>query len=160
MSTLDHLYDEPRWVGWLNEPRGPEGKLTKVPYSPSGRKAEADDPATWGTKAEAELVYKRLANGHGGGIGIELGDVGGDLFLCGSTSILASTRASSSPGPPKSSGGLLVTQRSRPAGGARRFSFMLSLTTSLPFGGQHKSISGDNGKEGAGAITLPQSNSI
>ena len=53
MTTLDDLAGEPRWVAWRNEPRaGSPEKVTKVPYSPRGRKAKADDPATWGTRAQ------------------------------------------------------------------------------------------------------------
>src|SRR5215468_10117180 len=85
MTTLDDLASEPRWVAWRNEPRSDNPKkLTKVPYSPAGHKAKADDPATWGNRAAAEARAKRLDKPHGGGIGIELG-AGGDagLFLGG-----------------------------------------------------------------------------
>jgi putative DNA primase/helicase len=78
---LDALAHEARWVAWRNELRG--GKPTKVPYAPNGKMAKADDPATWGTRAEAEARAKKLINGHGGGIGIELGDLGGDIHLAG-----------------------------------------------------------------------------
>ncbi|MEJ0019741.1 MAG: VapE domain-containing protein [Acetobacteraceae bacterium] len=61
-----------RWVIWRNELRN--GKATKVPYSPrTGQRAKADDPATWGTRAEAEAAVPRLVNGTGGGIGLQLG---------------------------------------------------------------------------------------
>jgi putative DNA primase/helicase len=79
--TLDSLADEPRWVAWRSEERG--GRLTKIPYSPGGGKAKADDPSTWGTRAEAEAGAQRLVNGLGGGIGIELGDLGFDIYLGG-----------------------------------------------------------------------------
>lgn len=75
------LVDEKRWVGWRNELRG--DKLTKVPYAPNGRKAKADDPATWRTRAEAEKVRAEIVNGLGGGVGIELGDLGADQHLGG-----------------------------------------------------------------------------
>jgi predicted P-loop ATPase len=78
---LDALAHSPRWVAWRNEPRG--GKPSKVPYAPDGKRAKADDPATWGTRAEAEARAKKLVNGHGGGIGIELGDFGSGVFLAG-----------------------------------------------------------------------------
>jgi len=58
-------------------------KATKVPYSPNGGKAKADDPSTWGTRAEAEKKASQIVNGLGGGIGIELGDLGADTFLVG-----------------------------------------------------------------------------
>src|SRR6516164_7080057 len=78
---LDALAHEARWVAWRSEPRG--RKVTKVPYAPTGKRAKADDPATWGTRAEAEARAKRIVNGQGGGIGIQLGDFGGDKHLCG-----------------------------------------------------------------------------
>jgi putative DNA primase/helicase len=78
---LDALAPETRWVAWRNELRG--GKLAKVPYAARGGRAKADDPSTWGTRAEAEARAKKLVNGHGGGIGIELGDLGGDIYLAG-----------------------------------------------------------------------------
>ncbi len=60
---------------WRNELRN--GKPTKVPYSPrNDRKAKADDPTTWGTRAEAEAAVSRLVNGSGGGIGLQLGLLG------------------------------------------------------------------------------------
>ena len=78
---LDILAQEARWVAWRNELRG--GKFTKVPYASNGQRAKADDPATWGTRAEAEARAKRIVNGQGGGIGIQLGDLGEDKHLCG-----------------------------------------------------------------------------
>jgi len=81
MTALDALACEPRWVAWRNEPRG--GKPTKVPYAPDGRKAKADDPSTWGTRKAAEARASRIVNGQGGGIGIQLGDLGADTHLCG-----------------------------------------------------------------------------
>lgn len=38
------LKKEPRWVCWKFEQRG--GKATKVPYTPTGRRAKSNDPAT------------------------------------------------------------------------------------------------------------------
>jgi predicted P-loop ATPase len=65
-----------RWVAWQTEDR-PGGKPTKVPYAPDGRKAMADKPRTWGTRAEAEARAARLARPYGdGGVGFELGDLG------------------------------------------------------------------------------------
>ncbi len=81
MSPLDQFAQDPRWVAWRNEQRGE--KLTKVPYCRFDRKAKADDPGTWVVRAAAEQAAKKLVNGKGGGIGIELGDLGGDLFMCG-----------------------------------------------------------------------------
>jgi hypothetical protein len=78
---LDTLAHEARWVAWHNELRG--GKFTKVPYASNGRKAKSDDPVTWATRAKAEATAAKLINGEGGGIGIQLGDLGGDTFLAG-----------------------------------------------------------------------------
>ncbi len=84
MRALDSLATEPRWVAWRNEPRGADGKNTKIPYNPRTRKqAKANDSETWGTRAEAEAAVPQLVNGIGGGIGIELGDLGADLHLAG-----------------------------------------------------------------------------
>jgi len=47
MMPLDLFTDDPRWAAWRTELRG--DKATKVPYSPNGGKAKADDPSTWGT---------------------------------------------------------------------------------------------------------------
>lgn len=82
MSALDPLADERRWVAWRSEPR--RGKMTKVPYSPAGGRAKTDDPATWGTRAEAEARAAKLINGKdSGGVGLILGDLGVDIFLAG-----------------------------------------------------------------------------
>jgi hypothetical protein len=82
MTPLDILAPERRWVAWRNELRG--GKLTKVPYSPhTGHKAKADDPRTWNTRSAAEACAHNIVNGLGGGIGIELGDLGDSTSLGG-----------------------------------------------------------------------------
>ncbi|MDJ0391489.1 phage/plasmid primase, P4 family [Roseomonas sp. E05] len=87
--ALADLAALPRWVAWQTEGRGPEGKPTKVPYSPLGAKARADSPATWGTRDAAEIRAEVLPRPFGaGGVGIELGDhaglaIGGiDLDTC------------------------------------------------------------------------------
>ncbi len=81
--TLSALATAPRWVAWQTEDR-PNGKPTKVPYSPSGAKARADTPRTWGTRAQAEAMAERLPRLHGqGGVGIELGELGGGVSLGG-----------------------------------------------------------------------------
>src|SRR3954447_23027333 len=82
MTPFDSLAGEPRWVAWRIEMRG--GKATKVPYAPKGGRAKAGDPSTWGTRAEADARARVIVNGHhSGGIGIELGDLGGDTYLAG-----------------------------------------------------------------------------
>lgn len=94
MSLAD-LADLPRWVAWQVEDgkKGKDGKArkpTKVPYSPFGPKAKADDPSTWGTRAQAETRAGKLPKTYGmGGIGPMFGDlddgriIGGiDLDTC------------------------------------------------------------------------------
>lgn len=77
------------WVAWQTEDRQ-NGKPTKVPYSPTGARARADAPSSWGTRASAETMAAKLPKPYGlGGVGIELGDladgsaIGGiDLDTC------------------------------------------------------------------------------
>jgi putative DNA primase/helicase len=77
-TSLSALADMPRWVAWQTEGRGQQGKPTKVPYAPDGRKAKADDPRTWGTREAAELQASKLPRPFTvGGVGIELGDCAG-----------------------------------------------------------------------------------
>src|SRR5215469_14143642 len=76
------MAESQRWVGWRNEKRRGD-KYTKVPYGARDRHAKADDPATWVTRAEAEATERRIRNGHGSGVGIELGDLGADHHLAG-----------------------------------------------------------------------------
>jgi predicted P-loop ATPase len=85
VQAFDALEFEPRWVGWRNEPRADDpAKLTKVPYCPHAwRKAEANDSATWGSRSSAEIWAQKNVNGQGGGIGIELGDLGNGTSLGG-----------------------------------------------------------------------------
>ena len=83
MSALELFAGALRWVAWRNEPRGPENKITKVPYGANGKRAKADDPATWLTRAAASALAQKLINGAGGGIGYQLGDHGGDLHIVG-----------------------------------------------------------------------------
>lgn len=78
IGTLADLADMPRWVAWCTEERN--GKPTKVPYNPvSGGRAKADDPTTWGTRAQAEARAKRL----GGAVGVQLGPINSDYALGG-----------------------------------------------------------------------------
>jgi hypothetical protein len=81
MTAFAALADQPRWVAWRSEMRS--GKATKVPYGRGDRHAKADDPATWLTMTEARAIARRFYDGSGGGIGIELGDVGADQYLGG-----------------------------------------------------------------------------
>jgi hypothetical protein len=83
--TLDSLAHLPRWIPWREEMR--KGKPVKVPYSAQGRgEGETDNPATWGTRAQAEARAKTLLNGsRKGGIGIVMGELadGSDRSLGG-----------------------------------------------------------------------------
>ena len=81
MTALDALAPQPRWVAWRIEIRG--DKPAKVPYAPQGGRAKADNPTTWGSRAEAEARAARIVNGQGGGVGIELGGLEGDTHLAG-----------------------------------------------------------------------------
>ena len=72
-----------RWVAWQTEDR--KGKPTKVPYAPmGGGRAKADDPRTWGDRAQAERRATALPKPYGlGGVGLELGDLGDGRILAG-----------------------------------------------------------------------------
>jgi hypothetical protein len=76
--SLAEMAATPRWVAWQAEERGPGGAPTKVPYSPrAAGKARADDPTTWGARADAEARADRLPKPlRTGGIGFVLGDLG------------------------------------------------------------------------------------
>src|ERR1700760_799432 len=70
--TLDTLSAQPYWVAWRPLPRN--GEVTKIPFSPvTHRRAEADEPKTWGTRPEAERADKELPSStYGqGGVGLE-----------------------------------------------------------------------------------------
>jgi hypothetical protein len=68
--TITELQAQRRWVLWKLEKVG--DKQTKVPYQPNGRKAKANDSATWGTYAECAAVVSSFS-----GAGIVLGTVDG-----------------------------------------------------------------------------------
>ena len=71
------LKKEPRWVCWKFEQRG--GKTTKVPYTPTGRRAKSNDPATWAAFDECRAAHE---GGCFDGIGFQLdgsGIVGVDI---------------------------------------------------------------------------------
>lgn len=71
------LKKEPRWVCWKFEQRG--GKMTKVPYTPTGRRAKSNDPATWAAFDECRAAHE---GGRFDGIGFQLdgsGIVGVDI---------------------------------------------------------------------------------
>lgn len=79
--TLASLADHRQWVVWRNEMRN--GQLTKVPYSPRGTPAKADDRSTWAVREEAEAAVPRIVNGLGGGIGLELGEIANGVSIGG-----------------------------------------------------------------------------
>jgi hypothetical protein len=63
-------------VAWQTEDRK-EGKPTKVPYAPDGRKARAGVAHTWGTRPEAETRTGLLPRPYQqGGVGLEFSDLG------------------------------------------------------------------------------------
>lgn len=67
----------PRWVCWKFEQRG--GKMTKVPYTPTGVRAKSNDPATWAAFDECRAAHE---SGSFDGIGFQLdgsGIVGVDI---------------------------------------------------------------------------------
>jgi hypothetical protein len=75
-AALAPLTKLPRWVVWKwewREGKDKDGKWTKPPYQPSnpGRKAENNNPKTWGTFAEAVAMVK---SGRADGIGFNLLD--------------------------------------------------------------------------------------
>ncbi len=86
MIAFADLAAHRRWVAWRGEPR--DDDITKAPYIGPGIKARADDPSGWITRAQAETLASRIMDGHGGGIGLELGTVadvtlgGVDLDTC------------------------------------------------------------------------------
>ena len=71
------LKERPHWVCWRYEIR--DGKRTKVPYQPSGAKAESDNRATWSDFEAVQAVAARFS-----GIGIMCADglAGLDLDHC------------------------------------------------------------------------------
>ena len=77
--TIEELKRQKRWVCWKLTKVPGRDKPTKVPYMPSGRKAENDDPATWSTYAECKAVASQFS-----GVGCVLGDgvFGVDIDEC------------------------------------------------------------------------------
>ena len=77
--TIEELKQQKRWVCWRLTKVSGRDKPTKVPYMPSGRKAESDDPSTWSTFAECDAVVSQFS-----GVGYVLGDgvFGVDIDEC------------------------------------------------------------------------------
>ena len=83
-QSLDDLAHLPRWLGWRNEVRGDPPVATKVPYcARSGFLGKATDPFSWSPRDACEQWAARNVNGQGGGVGIALGEMTDDLWLCG-----------------------------------------------------------------------------
>jgi putative DNA primase/helicase len=77
------LCARPQWVVWRRHVR--HGRLTKVPYAPTpqrGRRAAVDDPATWGTFADACAAAERWAHGLGFVFTVDDPFLGVDLDDC------------------------------------------------------------------------------
>ncbi len=75
------LRERPQWVCWRYEER--QGRRTKIPLSPhTGRRAKTDDPATWGTFAEAHTAAERHRWGLGYVFAADDPYVGIDLDQC------------------------------------------------------------------------------
>lgn len=86
-SPFDSFTDEQRWVEWRNTPRQQGGRtvLAKLPRGKGGRPAKADDPTTWLTRPQAEDLFRstNFPPLRGGGIGLELGQIGPDIAIGG-----------------------------------------------------------------------------
>jgi len=63
----EEIRDLPHWVMWKYQERG--GKLTKVPYSPKGGMAKANDPSSWG---DFSVTINTRNNDGFDGVGFEL----------------------------------------------------------------------------------------
>ena len=82
-DALAGLAERRQFVAWREERPRPDRPI-KVPYDPrTGAKAESDNPATWGTFAEAQRAVKRVVRNGTGGIGIMFDDLGDSQALCG-----------------------------------------------------------------------------
>ena len=84
--TLAFLAPRPYWVAWQLEDRKTKDKVerTKIPYSPDGRKAQADAPGTWGDRPSAERRAATLPKPYRmGGVGLELCDIGDGVSVGG-----------------------------------------------------------------------------
>jgi hypothetical protein len=91
VESIDDLANLPRWVAWREETRERQDGSkyqTKIPYDPNRLNAQAripTEPATWGTRAQAERRWHKLDQDGKcrGGIGIVLGDLGDGYYLLG-----------------------------------------------------------------------------
>ena len=85
LVTLSSLASQRRWVAWQKERRDARAaQPTKIPYGRNAQRARADDSTTWLMRDEADALAARLQKPLGqGGIGLELGDIGGGLSIGG-----------------------------------------------------------------------------
>jgi primase-polymerase (primpol)-like protein len=82
MTELTDFIAAKQWVAWRLESRSGDD-VTKVPYMSAAHRAESDNPSTWLTRAEAEIIRDKILNGtDSGGIGIMLGALG-DAWIAG-----------------------------------------------------------------------------
>lgn len=82
---LEPLKQLPQWVLWRLETLPGRDKPTKPPYSPiTGNRAESNNPATWGTYAQAAAMLERDTQGYYQGLGIMFagGLYGVDIDAC------------------------------------------------------------------------------
>lgn len=82
-SIPTQLRELPQWVTWRLEPRPGEDKPTKIPYNPrTGGKAQASNPDTWSTFADACAAYDASLKDAQpySGVGLQLGTDGGPYF--------------------------------------------------------------------------------
>lgn len=82
---LAELAELDRWMAWRTENVPGKTDPAKVPYAATGsRKGKSTDPATWGTKSQAQKRADRLDKPHGmGGVAPVLGDIGDGRILAG-----------------------------------------------------------------------------
>ena len=75
--TIAELQLQKRWVLWRS--RIGQGKETKVPYQPNGKRAMSNNPATWSTYAECKAAVSQFS-----GVGLTLGNgvFGVDIDKC------------------------------------------------------------------------------
>ncbi len=64
LHVPDDLTERDQWVLWRYETRS--GKSTKVPYEPSGTRADSTDPRTWTTFQEAMTAWCRYRQRYAG----------------------------------------------------------------------------------------------
>jgi hypothetical protein len=86
--SLADLNDARTWVAWREELRtrkdGTKARA-KIPYDPnaSRRASIPTEPATWGTRGQAERRWHELNDGGPGGVGVVLGEIDAGTFLMG-----------------------------------------------------------------------------